>query len=76
MGNRSEIGRCAARLLLRFSAVLLPVDMRGDPEQGYFSDGMPEKLIAELARLAGFLIIARNSGFTDQGKAVKPDQVR
>jgi TolB-like protein len=36
---------------------------------------MPEELTTELAGLAGVSIIARNSGFTDKGKPVKPDQV-
>jgi tetratricopeptide (TPR) repeat protein len=49
--------------------------MGGDPEQGSCSDGMPEELTTELARLAGVSIIALNSGFTDKGKPVKPDQV-
>jgi adenylate cyclase len=49
--------------------------MRGDPEQGSCSDGMPEELITERARLAGVSIIARNSGFSDKGKPVKPGQV-
>ena len=75
MGNLSKIGRCAARLSLQSSAVLLSVDMCGDPEQGSCSEGMPEELTTERARLAGVSIIARNSGFTDKGKPVKPDQV-
>jgi adenylate cyclase len=49
--------------------------MRGDPEQRSCSDGMPEELITERSRLAGFSIIARNSGFSDKGKPVKPGQV-
>jgi adenylate cyclase len=56
-------------------AVLPFVNMSGDPEQEYFSDGMTEDLITELSRLAGLFVIARNSVFTYKGKAVKPDQV-
>jgi adenylate cyclase len=56
-------------------AVLPFVNMSGDPEQEYFSDGMTEDLITELSRLAGLLVIARTSVFTYKGKAVKPDQV-
>jgi tetratricopeptide (TPR) repeat protein len=36
---------------------------------------MPEERTTERARLGGVSMIARNSGFTDQGKPVKPDQV-
>jgi adenylate cyclase len=56
-------------------AVLPFVNMSGDPEQEYFSDGMTEDLITELARLSGLFVIARNSVFTYKGKPVKPDQV-
>jgi adenylate cyclase len=56
-------------------AVLPFVNMSGDPEQEYFSDGMTEDLITELSRLTGLFVIARNSVFTYKGKAVKPDQV-
>ena len=57
-------------------AVLPFVNMSEDPGQEYFSDGMTEDLITDLARLAGLFVIARNSVFTYKGKAVKPDQVR
>jgi adenylate cyclase len=50
--------------------------MSGDPEQEYFSDGMTEDLITDLASLTGLFVIARNSVFTYKGKAVKPEEVR
>jgi adenylate cyclase len=56
-------------------AVLPFVNMSGDREQEYFSDGMTEDLITDLARLSGLFVIARNSVFTYKGKAVKPEQV-
>jgi len=56
-------------------AVLPFVNISGDSEQEYFSDGMTEDLITELARLEGLLIIARNSAFTYKGKAVRSEQV-
>jgi adenylate cyclase len=56
-------------------AVLPFVNMSGDSEQEYFSDGMTEDLITELSRLSGLFVIARNSVFTYKGKAVKPEQV-
>jgi adenylate cyclase len=75
MGELSKIVRCAAGLSLQSSAVLLSVDMRGNPEQGSCSDGMTEDFITELSRLAGVSNIARNFGFADQGEPVKPGQV-
>src|SRR5712691_2392645 len=56
-------------------AVLPFVNMSGDPEQEYFSDGMTEDLITDLSKLSGLFVIARNSVFTYKGKAVKPEQV-
>ena len=47
---------------------MLPfVNMSGDPEQDYFSDGISEDIITALAKLRWFFVIARNS-FTYKGK--------
>jgi len=51
-------------------AVLPFVNMSGDPEQEYFSDGISEDLITALSRLRWFFVIARNSSFAYKGKAV------
>jgi TolB-like protein/Tfp pilus assembly protein PilF len=56
-------------------AVLPFTNMSGDPEQGYFSDGISEDIIAALSRLRWFLVIARNSSFAYKGKAVHLKQV-
>jgi TolB-like protein len=54
----------------RPSIAALPFDnMSGDPEQGYFSDGITEDIIAELGKFKEFLVIARNSSFQFRGKA-------
>jgi adenylate cyclase len=52
-------------------AVLPFLNMSGDPEQEYFSDGLTEDLITELSKVSGLFVIARNSVFTYKGKAVK-----
>ena len=56
-------------------AVLPFVNMSGDPEQEYFSDGITEDLITDLSKISGMFVIARNSTFTYKGRAVKVDQV-
>ena len=56
-------------------AVLPFVNMSGDPEQEYFSDGMTEDLITDLSRLSGLFVIARNAVFTYKGQAIRPEQV-
>jgi adenylate cyclase len=52
-------------------AVLPFVNMSGDPEQEYFSDGITEDLIADLSKISGLFVPARNSTFTYKGAAVK-----
>ena len=56
-------------------AVLPFVNMSGDPEQEYFSDGITEDLITDLYKISGLFVIARHSVFTYKGKAVRVDQV-
>jgi TolB-like protein len=56
-------------------AVLPFINMSGDPEQEYFSDGISEDIITALSKLRWFFVIARNSSFTYKGKAVHLKQV-
>ena len=50
-------------------AVLPFVNMSGDPEQQYFSDGVTEDIITELSRFHSLIVIARNSSFQYRDKA-------
>ncbi len=53
------------------SIAVLPFDnMSHDPEQEYFSDGISEDIITDLSKVAGLIVIARNSSFAYKGKAV------
>jgi TolB-like protein/cytochrome c-type biogenesis protein CcmH/NrfG len=56
-------------------AVLPFVNMSGEPEQEYFSDGISEDIITALSKLRWFFVIARNSSFVYKGKAVHLKQV-
>jgi TolB-like protein len=56
-------------------AVLPFVNMSGDPEQEYFSDGITEDIITALSKLRWFFVIARNSSFIYKGIAVHLKQV-
>jgi TolB-like protein len=56
-------------------AVLPFVNMSGDSEQDYFSDGISEDIITALSKVRWFLVIARNSSFVYKGKAVNLKQV-
>ncbi|CAN5529143.1 adenylate/guanylate cyclase domain-containing protein [soil metagenome] len=48
-------------------AVLPFTNMSGDADQQYFSDGMTEDIITELARFREIRVIARNSSFRYRG---------
>jgi adenylate cyclase len=56
-------------------AVLPFINMSGDPEQEYFSDGLTENIIAGLSNYGRLFVIARNSTFSYKGKSVKVQQV-
>ena len=45
-------------------AVLPFTNMSGDPEQGYFVDGMVEEIITALSCIRWLFVIARNSSFS------------
>jgi DNA-binding winged helix-turn-helix (wHTH) protein len=58
------------------SIAVLPFEnLSGDPEQGYFADGMVEEIITALSRIRWLFVIARNSSFTYKGRAVDVKQV-
>jgi adenylate cyclase len=60
----------------RLSIVVLPfTNPSGDPGQDYFADGITEELTTDLSRLAGSLVISRNTAFTFKGKAVDARQI-
>ncbi|MBI3757862.1 MAG: tetratricopeptide repeat protein [Deltaproteobacteria bacterium] len=56
-------------------AVLPFLNLSGDLEQVYFSDGITEDLITDLSKLSGLFVISRNSVFLYKEKAVRPEQV-
>ena len=56
---------------VRPSIAVLPfVNMSGDPEQEYFSDGITEDVITDLSKVSGLFVVARNTAFTYKGKHV------
>jgi len=56
-------------------AVLPFVNMSGDSEQEFFSDGLTEDIITELSRFHELLVISRNAVFVHKGKPVKAQQI-
>ena len=51
-------------------AVLPFVNLSGDANQEYFSDGLTEDILTELARARDLRVLARNTTFQYKGKAV------
>ena len=65
-----------ASLPERPSIAVLPfVNMSGDREQEYFSDGITEEIITSLSKIPNLFVIARNSTFTYKGRPVKVQEV-
>jgi adenylate cyclase len=61
---------------VRPSVAVLPfLNMSGDPEQEYFSDGITEDIITDLSKVSGLFVVARNTAFTYKGKHVDVQEV-
>ncbi|TGQ09801.1 MULTISPECIES: winged helix-turn-helix domain-containing protein [unclassified Mesorhizobium] len=56
-------------------AVLPFVNMSGDPEQEYFSDGITEDIITDLSKVSTLKVLSRHTTFTFKGKAVEIGQL-
>jgi adenylate cyclase len=53
------------------SICVLPfVNMSGEPEQEYFSDGISEDIITDLSNVSALSVVARNTSFTFKGQSL------
>ena len=60
----------------RLSIVVLPfANLSDDQGQQYFADGITEDLTTDLSRLAGMLVISRNTAFTYRNKSIDTKQI-
>jgi TolB-like protein len=60
----------------RLSIVVLPfANLSNDPDQQYFADGITEDVTTDLSRLAGMMVISRNTAFTYQSKRIDTKQI-
>ncbi|MFL6849798.1 MAG: TIR domain-containing protein [Sphingomicrobium sp.] len=62
--NDSQSGRRPSICVLPF------INMSGDPEQEYFSDGITEDIITDLSKVSALSVVARNTSFNYKGKPV------
>jgi TolB-like protein/Tfp pilus assembly protein PilF len=51
------------------------MNLSGDTEQEYFADGVVDDIISALSRIRWLFVVARNSSFTYEGRAVDVKQV-
>ncbi len=56
-------------------AVLPFINMSGEPEQEYFSDGISEDIITAISKLRWFFVIARNSSFAYKRRSIPMKQI-
>jgi len=77
--NMSAPGPAAdipARSAHRVSICVLPfVNMSGDAEQEYFSDGISEDIITDLSKVSALAVVSRNTAFGFKGKHVEIGQI-
>ncbi len=58
------------------SIIVLPfVNISGDPEQAYFSDGITEDIITDLSRISKLNVMARNTSFSYKGQVINPQNI-
>ncbi len=70
--SRSDAPAAAGRIGI---CVLPFTNMSGDPEQEYFSDGITDDVITDLAKVSALFVVARNTAFALKGKNVDASQV-
>jgi adenylate cyclase len=60
----------------RVSICVLPfINLSGDAEQEYFSDGITDDIITDLSKVSALSVIARNTAFTYKGQTLEVGQI-
>ena len=60
----------------RVAICVLPfINMSGDAEQEYFSDGISEDIITDLSKVSALSVVARNTSFTYKGRVADVKEV-
>src|SRR5215813_10913101 len=79
MGHSRRTGTPTGRTFSaqsKLSVAVLPfVNMSGDPEQEYFSDGITEDIITDLSKVSTLNVVSRATVFTFKGKSMDIPQV-
>jgi adenylate cyclase len=79
VGGGAEAGATAetrGKPARRVAICVLPfINLSGDPEQEYFSDGITDDIITDLSKVSALSIVARNTAFTFKGQTLDVGQV-
>jgi adenylate cyclase len=79
MGDSRRTGTTTGRTFSaqsKLSVAVLPfLNMSGDPEQEYFSDGITEDIITDLSKVSTLNVVSRATVFTFKGKSIDISQV-
>ena len=72
VGSRAPEPEAGKSTAARRTAIcVLPfVNMSGDGEQEYFSDGISEDVMTDLSRVSALSVVARNTAFNFKGKTI------
>ena len=72
----SAAAQPAAAARPRVAICVLPfVNMSGDAEQEYFSDGISEDIITDLSKVSALAVVSRNTAFSFKGKNFDISQI-
>ena len=76
-GAKTDVsGQDNSKLNTELSVAVMPlIDLTGDKDQEYFTDGLSEELTTELARYQDFQVIASQSTMRFKGQEVDPKEV-
>src|SRR6478736_4748843 len=74
-GNATTQSREISTNSQKSIAVLPLLNESGDPKDEYFSDGLSEELIAELAQISGLKVIGRSSSFRFKDRKEDPKTI-
>ena len=76
-GQHAPVGRAqAARVEGKAGICVLPfVNMSGEAEQEYFSDGISEDITTDLSKVSAIAVTARNTAFMFKGQSVDVGEI-
>ena len=75
-GAAGKDEKASAAAKKRDSVCVLPfINMSGEAEQEYFSDGISEDIITDLSKVSALSVVARNTAFTFKGQSLDVKEV-